>query len=158
MNTVSLYHLQNDVYISACFVTWCRSFMYIKSSGPKTEPCGTPWSLLSFWWCCWVRKVLNHLSGTPHIPCYNFDRRISWSTVSNASWRSRNTQHVVFPLSIAFLIFSVIAMHAWFVEWRLRKPNWLVYKKLLNSRNLESCLWKSFLIILLIFDKSEIGL
>ena len=128
--------------ISACFVTWCRSFMYIKeSSHPKTEPCGTPWSLMRVsdleflietCWCCWVRKVLNHLSDiySTYIPqCSNFERWISGSTVSNAFCRSRNTPHVISPLSIAFLISSVILISAWVVEWRLWKPYWLVYKK-----------------------------
>ena len=58
--------------ISACFVTWYRSFMDIKKrSGPKIVPCGTPWLLvrvsdteflMETYWCHWVRKVLNHLS------------------------------------------------------------------------------------------------
>ena len=128
------------------FCNLCRSFMYIKkSSGPKTESCGTPWSLvrvydieflMETYWFRWVRKVLNHLSGTPRIPyCSNFESRISWSRVWNAFYRSRNTQHVISPLSIAFLIFSVIVISAWSVERRLWKPSWLVYKKLLNSRN-----------------------
>ena len=31
------------VFVSAWFATWCRSFIHIKkSSGPKSEPWGTP--------------------------------------------------------------------------------------------------------------------
>ena len=49
------------------------------------------------------------------------------NTVSNVFCRSRNAPHVISPLalalSIAFLNFSVIVISAWFVEWRLQKPN-----------------------------------
>ena len=106
----------------------CKSLMYIrKSKGPSTEPWGTPMFkarvsdislLIAVCWVLSARYVLNNFKGIPLTPyCSSLARRMSWSTVSNAFWKSRKTPQAIFPSSAAFQIFSVMLIRAWFVEW-----------------------------------------
>src|SRR5664279_15945 len=88
-----------------------RSAVYnTKSTGPRTEPCGTPYFtvragdliLLNSTYCVRSdRYELNQSSAVPRMPNERDKRviRICLSTVSNAADRSRNAISELSPLS-----------------------------------------------------------
>ena len=54
---------------------------------------------------------------------FNFANSIWWSKVPKALYRSIKTPQAIFPSSRAFLIFSVILIKVWDVEYCCLNPN-----------------------------------
>ena len=78
----------------------------VNSSGPKQDPCGTPWDNSVLWeyapstiTCCKRsdRYDLNHISAESVTPndVSSLCSKILWSTVSNAALKSSRTNNVV---------------------------------------------------------------
>jgi hypothetical protein len=67
---------------------------------------------------------------TPY--AFNFDKRISWSTVSKAFLSSKNTKALTLPQSIMYAQSLVVSRWAVTVEWSwwLRKPDWFLKSSL----------------------------
>ena len=111
------------------FIAWSRSFMYNKDrSGPRPDPWGTPqfiiarpdsYPFVDTYWLRLDKQDLKQSFKTPQIPLrFNCASSIWWSTVSKAFCKSAKTPQPIFPPSNAFLIFSVILIKAWDVEYR----------------------------------------
>ena len=85
-----------------CLMTWPNGVMYmVNSTGPNTEPWGTPyfntvgWDALPPANTVWLRSVKydsSHRSTTPDMPKLSLSlfSSILWSSVSNAADRSRS--------------------------------------------------------------------
>ena len=112
----------------------CRSLINkIKRRSPSTDSWGTPYLICFFadllpWTLvnCFLssRKDWNHILATPLTPWWViFFKRIKWFTVSNTFSKSRYTQQANWPLSKACLIFSMISIRAWVVEWLFLNSN-----------------------------------
>ena len=128
--------------------------MYVrKSRCPRMEPWSTLISigrvsdilLIAVCWVLSVRYVLNNFKEMPLIPwCSSLAWRMSWSAVSNAFWKSRETVQAIFLSSAAFWTFSVMLIRAWFVEWWFLKWNRELRRQLLLFKNLKGHLCMNF--------------
>ena len=116
-----------------------------KSSGPRTDPCGTPHftshieeSTPFITVNCFLlpRYDIKKLFACPRIPYLsNMSSNISWTTVSNAFVRSMKILMAQFPSSRMLLILSVNSISLNVVECSLRNPNWKSNNILFTSRN-----------------------
>ena len=90
-------------------------------------------------WPVHDQRDLNHSIELLFRPkqCSLFSK-ISWSTVSNALLRSRNTEPVIKPLSILSRMFSVWWARATSVERFRRKPNCSGASRLFSLRKVYS--------------------
>ena len=104
--------------------TFFKSFTYkLKSNGPRTEPCGTPrfvsshseFSLFSEMtiWVRFYRYDLIHMSAILEKPsCRSLLNSLVGKIVSKALLKSNNSSSVIFFLSIAMRMSSVIFINA----------------------------------------------
>ena len=116
----------------------------MKSNCPRQDPCGIPHACgreRDLWpfddQYCWrlLRFFLNHSTSIPSIP-YTFSSliSISWSTVSNAFLRSRNSAKLALFLSILSYQLSETLIREVMVECSLRYANWLIVNFLVERR------------------------
>ena len=96
--------------------------------------------------------VFNLLSLKSHI----FQAFLGLCFSLQAFCKSRNTPEKYFSLSFANLIFSVSSYRAWVVKWSCLNPN-CFYITSFRYKNLVNLLWTSLSIILLMFERSEMG-
>ena len=124
---ISRFVLSRKWWTLQCFIATWRSWMYSrKSPGPKTVPCGTPQVILEILYanplintiCLKSTKYdLNHLFASSWIQWWNnLVKRMLWSTVSKAFWRSTKISHAKLPSSRAFIIAKVRFARAYEVE------------------------------------------
>ena len=116
----------------------------VKSRGPRIVPWGIPWFISSqsenvfpsLTRCFrFSRKLcikVTELFWNPNSA--NFDFKIRWLIESRAFDKSRNATAVIFPLSSSLRRVSVICRSASFVEYILRKPNWIFDTRLCSAR------------------------
>ena len=85
------------------------------------------------------------------------DRRVLWSTVSDAFCRSINTPHAELSLSSADRINSVRLIRTWFVECLSRKPNWKLERTLFLFKKLVSQICMIYSKVLLMLERRDMG-
>jgi len=112
-----------------------RSLIYNRnSSDPKIVPWGTPQlndqllesdALMEHIRVRFSKYDWNHLCAFPYMLwSLNFDKRISWSAVSKAFFRSKKTTALILPRATLYAQVSVASRRAETVECIARKPDW----------------------------------
>ena len=132
-----------------------RLLMYNRNSrGPRIEPWGTPQYmkliseftlLITVTWVLSERKSRKRLRLAPLNPySSNFDRRISWSIVSNTFFKSINRPAFVKPSSMLRYQLSVISIRAERVQCMGLKPDWYLESSLFSFKYVYTWLKMAF--------------
>jgi len=130
--------LRNYSLTHPCLVTTsCNSVVYsMKSSGPRTDPCGTPYNTgkMGDSWpmyatCCVlpVRNNVIHsraIFSRPNFHCSSISRS-EWSTQSKAAVMSSEASNVTLCSSASDSTSDITHNMAVSVEWCLQCADWL---------------------------------